>query len=67
MSKPKFLFVRAYIDPKNGDIELYYRSTNGDSHVFRTNKNLERHIFDYIPEGIDKDELGKRIAVLVKA
>lgn len=66
MSKSNWYFKRSFIDPKNGDIRLYYLNVLGNSRVFITNANLEKHDFGDLPEGFPIDDVKERIETLIK-
>lgn len=61
----KWRFKRAFVDPKNGDIRLYYLREDGHSRVLMSNKSNTMHDFMDVPEDFPVDDAQRRIKVLI--
>jgi hypothetical protein len=64
MSNSSWYFKRSFIDPKNGEIRLYYLHIEGKSTVLVTNKSLSEHKFDDLPSDFPLEDALERIKSL---
>lgn len=55
MSNSGWRFKRSFLDPKNGEIRLYYTKPCGNTAVLMSSSRLSTHVFPNLPTDVQMD------------